>query len=312
MKTNKKVFLIGIISVIAAMICTIIVCISLYIINKHEEANNIHHLNMYYYNKIDKMLSSENIKLHIDDNIIDNIFETLKISPKNNYINVIPKKIKLLGYIIKDNCLYISFSNKYNSLSSVEQMLFRAGLVWSVTELKNISKVKIFIKEDELKNANGEPLGFLSRSNININPVISPDKLKTQNISLYFANKRGTALLPENRIIEIKQNQDKGLQVIEQLILGPTNKNYYKSIPVETKVRNIKTEDGICYIDLSADFVLKQQTIPAKIAIFSVVNSLTELDNVDRVQILIEGEKVELYGNINISKPLMRNKNIIN
>ena len=60
-------------------------------------------------------------------------------------------------------------------------------------------------------------------------------------------------------------------------------------------------------MDLSAEFVTKQTGSEADIiaAVYSIVNSLTEIEHISKVQFLIDGEKADTYKNtVDISKPV--------
>ena len=48
-----------------------------------------------------------------------------------------------------------------------------------------------------------------------------------------------------------------------------------------------------------------------KMTIYSIVDSLTELDNIQRVQFLMDGKKVDNFGNINIGSMFGRDGSII-
>ena len=73
---------------------------------------------------------------------------------------------------------------------------------------------------------------------------------------------------------------------MDELIKGPQAKGSLATVPPETKVRNIMTQDGICYVDLSSEFVSRHSGGKAKelLTIYSIVNSLTALDDVSKVQ----------------------------
>ena len=93
---------------------------------------------------------------------------------------------------------------------------------------------------------------------------------------------------------------------MDELIKGPQTKGNLATVPSETKVRNIMTQDGICYVDLSSEFVSRHSGGKDKelLTIYSIVNSLTALDDVSKVQFLIEGEKQEEYkGNVEFGQP---------
>lgn len=62
----------------------------------------------------------------------------------------------------------------------------------------------------------------------------------------------------------------------------------------ETKIINILTKDGICYVNLDSSFLTVVNNVSTEVAVYSIVNSLVELDNINKVQILVNGE-VPIY-----------------
>ena len=53
--------------------------------------------------------------------------------------------------------------------------------------------------------------------------------------------------------------------------------------------------DGICYVNFNENFLLQKNEVTPEVAIYSVVNSLIELNNVDMVQISVNGDNSILY-----------------
>ena len=86
------------------------------------------------------------------------------------------------------------------------------------------------------------------------------------------------------------------------LLNGPQEKGYKDTIPKGTKVNSVVTKEGICYIDLSSEFLTQQEGVSPEVVIYSVVNSLAELPTVNKVQFTVNGEKVKV-GEANIAVP---------
>ena len=127
---------------------------------------------------------------------------------------------------------------------------------------------------------------------------ISAETTEYAILTLYFANSNHTDLQTEERVIEVNANQTSEKTVLEQLIAGPEGTDVQSTVPFETKIRDVTTtKDGICYVNLSSDFVTKHigGEMAEKLTIYSIVNSLCELDHVDKVQFLIEGKKVDRF-----------------
>ena len=55
------------------------------------------------------------------------------------------------------------------------------------------------------------------------------------------------------------------------------------------------TKDGICYVNLDESFLTVVNNVSTDVAVYSIVNSLVELSNINKVQILINGEVAESF-----------------
>ena len=122
---------------------------------------------------------------------------------------------------------------------------------------------------------------------------IITEPLDEVTVKLYFSNGDSTGLDVEVRRIIVNPNQELGGYVLTELIKGPVDENLKPTVPPETKVLDLKVLDGVCYVDLSSDFVTKHSggTSEELLTIYSIVNSLTSIEGIDKVQFLIEGEK---------------------
>ena len=91
--------------------------------------------------------------------------------------------------------------------------------------------------------------------------------------------------------------------LIELLIEGPKNESLKSSIPEGTKVNNAILKNETVEIDLSKEFVENQKggAEEASFSIYSIVNTLTELNEVSYVKILIDGEENKEFKELNIS-----------
>lgn len=240
--------------------------------------------------------------------IISNTLSELKKGPKlEEHISTIPEDVEFLHANIDNDILTVDVSKEYSNMKSGEEVLCRAAIVWTMTSIEGIKYVVITVEGNGLTLTNGQPIGKLSRNDILINEVISPETTQYENVKLYFANDQASCLVVEERRIEVNPNQPLEKYVLEQLISGPENEKLLPTVPAETKIRDIKTTaDGICYVDLSSEFVTKHGggSSGELLTIYSIVDSLTALDNIEKVQFLIEGEKQdEFKGHVDFSQP---------
>ncbi len=148
-------------------------------------------------------------------------------------------------------------------------------------------------------------------------PKNQQPKLATVEVVLYFSDDQAMYLVPEKRNITIEEEaSDEVLatNIIKELIAGPRNKELNATIPAEAKILSIKINEGIASADFSKELQSKHWggSTGEGMTLNSIANSLTELDSIDKVELLIEGKKVEsLAGHWDTTVPLERNDNII-
>lgn len=127
-------------------------------------------------------------------------------------------------------------------------------------------------------------------------------------LRLYFADSDGRYLVSENHSLTLREDAAADRYVVEELLRGPNSPELQSAIPAGTALRACRTEDGLCTVDLSAEFRdgRPQTAVGERLAVYSLVNSLAALPQVDSVQILVEGEPVERYVFRSLAQPLTR------
>lgn len=122
---------------------------------------------------------------------------------------------------------------------------------------------------------------------------ITGEQLRQTVITLYFLNPDTYTISPEARQIDAKQLLDNPYEILINLLIeGPKNEKLLKLIPENTKLNSAKIENNILYIDFSEEFI-KEQNLgkqQEELILQSIVNTVTELTEINKVAILINGE----------------------
>ena len=265
---------------------------------------------VYFVNKETSSLASEERELGGKTllEVLENAVFQMQMTPKSEALTIaVPEGLEILDITLEEGIASVNVSSEYNDLKIGEEMFFRAAIVWTLTDFYFVDKVEIFVEGVSLKKISGEPVGPIGRDELIIDAQIDPQPTNASRVlKLYFADSNANNLVVEERRIEINPNQPIERYIMEQLILGPKEAGNISTVPAETKIRDIQTQDGICYVDLSQEFVLRHGggSTGELFTIYSIVNSLCELPEVERVQFLVEGEKQDEYkGHIEFSKP---------
>ena len=132
----------------------------------------------------------------------------------------------------------------------------------------------------------------------------SDDEIRKTIISLYFKNTETNSLIAEAKAIDVKElYQEPYTYLINMLIAGPESEKLESAIPEGTKVNSCTLKGNTVYLDLSKEFVdnAPSNITEESMAIYSIVNTLTELNEVTGVKILINGEENKAFNDNKMS-----------
>lgn len=139
---------------------------------------------------------------------------------------------------------------------------------------------------------------------------ITDEQMRTALVTLYYMNKETKELTPEGKMIDVKKLlTDPYETLINLLIEQPKNEKLQSAIPNGTKVLGAELKGDVVYLDLSNEFI-ENNSVEEKTIINAIVNTLTELNEVNGVKILINGqENKEFKGEkFNFKDTFTRNK----
>lgn len=125
---------------------------------------------------------------------------------------------------------------------------------------------------------------------------ITEEQARQTIVSLYFPDKESKELIPEARLIDIKDLINNTYERIMNLLIeGPKNDKSERIIPEGTKVLKTYMENDCLTLDLSAEFLNynKNDEKVKKNIINSIVNTMTELTEVNKVKIMVDGKECE-------------------
>ena len=261
------------------------------------------------------------IKIQEDRVMASTVFSKFIEGPKSmNLHKTIPADLQVIEPLIirsipdrTDSIFVINFSKEYYNMTPEEEMFFRGSLVWTMTDLDFINNVEILVENEGLNNSLGMPMGLQNRVNVDIHPVILTYNTMSKDVKLYFADETGTKLLSEERTIAVNTDLPIEQFIVEQIIQGPREDGHYPTVSTDVKIRDVQKTEGICFVNLSSDFLSKGPSLPVtdEVAVYSIVNSLLEVTGVKKVQFFIESDVAALKGGMDLSRQFERNNEII-
>lgn len=200
------------------------------------------------------------------------------------------EKVVYQGSRQEDMVLYLFFDNNYTSMKSYREILCRAALTKTLTQIAGIDYINIYSGDQPLLDMNGMPVGMLSASDFS-DSISDVNAYERTELTLYFTDDGGELLYPEKREVMHNVNTSVERVILEELISGPERADLRPTLDSGTKLLNVSVNENVCYINFDASFLNNPLEVRDYIPIYSIVNSLSELSSVNRVQITVNGSQ---------------------
>jgi germination protein M len=280
--------------------------------SKDSGSENQTEVEIYYINSKTSGLVSESYVLTgtTKEQKVDELLIKLAEAPENIvYKSALPENVVVRDSSFdSEGLLTIDFEATYDEISGIDEVLCRASIVKTICQISEVEFIQFNVNGQRLKDSNDSYVGLMTAEDFIENTSTNTN----YKVNLYFANEDGTALI--EYVTDINYTGIGSIEelVIKQLINGPTEMGMYETIPEGTILLNVTTKEGICYVDFNEKFLEKLQGISEEVAIYSIVNTLTELPNISKVQFLINsGSKKTFLDGRKLDEIFERNLSII-
>ena len=214
------------------------------------------------------------------------------------------KGFSLKDYTIADSALTLDFDAQYAGMDASTEVLVRAAIVKTLLGIKGIKYIYFTVEGEPLADNTGKPVGGMNSKTFIYNDGNAINTYEEVVVKLFFANADATGLIGAYRDKFYSTNVPLELFVVEETIAGPSGQveGLYPTINPETNIISVSTSDGVCYVNLDSSFTVTVGNVPTEMAAYSIVNALTELPGIDRVQILVNGEVPQVLSAVSYEK----------
>ena len=242
---------------------------------KTSEMDRTRTVDVYYLNKEETGIDSEPYKMQ---------------KQETDYKATISSSFTIVSVERDEEQVILTVDEGYRNLNPTAEVLTRAALVRTITQLNGIEYVSMKVRNDPLTDRSGNPIGIMEASMFIDTAGDEINTYEKARLTLYFTDKSGTKLVEASRSVVYNTNISMEKLVVEELIKGPNNDEIFPTVNPETKVNNVTVKDGICYVNLNESFLTPMTNATSEVTIYSITNSLVELSNVNKVQISINGD----------------------
>lgn len=260
-----------------------------------EEEENEDTLQVYF-------LSNSETKVEAHPHVMESVGTEERLDELIQCLSTNPEKLEykaplLMGFQLLDvdwdgEKVLLNVDASYLELPVAKEVLTRAAIVRTLTQLDRVNYVGITVEGNQLSDSLGNAVGWMSADRFIDNDGDEINIYDQVKVKLYFASEDGASLIAAYREKYYSTNIPLERFVVDELIAGPSGnvEELYPAINPATKVISVMTKDGICYVNLDESFLTVVNNVSTDISIYSIVNSLVELSSVNKVQILVNGE----------------------
>ena len=247
---------------------------------------------IYYVNSENNKLTSMVYEASGEDteSLIGELMGKINQNPeKTEWKTARPEGVEVRGHTLENKILTVYFNSAYQNAEPVKEILYRAAVVKTMVQIPDISGVQFMVNDQPLMDSSKTVVGVMRAETFLEDSGGQVSKEQTATLVLYFTNKEGTELISTEQRVRYSTNYSLEKAVVTQLLRGPSEDGLYPTLPSNTNLLGISVKDGVCYVDFDKTFLEDALNVAGYIPIYSLVNSLSELATVNRVQITING-----------------------
>lgn len=180
----------------------------------------------------------------------------------------------------------VDLSEPYARLSGIDLSVADACLTLTLTQLDGIYAVHI--------TANGRELPYRRTQLLTAADALlssGEDVIRPIDVSLWFADKDTMALRAQQQTIALYEGQSRVSAMVDALKHGPAGDDTLQTLlPESFAILSARTEDGICYVNLSGFMMQSIDEAQRAPILESLSRSILSLSGVEEVQYMVDGE----------------------
>lgn len=235
--------------------------------------------------------------------IVEGLLNLLFSGPEDESLtSPFPGGVTVQAQSLEDGVLKLDLSERYGELSGIDLTIANYCLTLTLCQAEGVEAVYITVEGKDMPY-------FAAKELRETDVVLTGDEEKPvyMDATLWFAQADGAGLGVEVRKV-LKTEDDTGPKVVlDALLSGPgEGTGLLPLLAPETEVRSAAFQDGVCTVDFNTAFLEGVgDGDSAALRLYSVVNTLAgSLENVQAVQILVEGKQVSYMGGVPLSSPI--------
>ena len=270
---------------------------------------------VYFINKAGDDLNKEEYRVKSDNansQITDLLDALSKDGDDKGDKAAVPENVIVNGFKLENGIITVDFNSEYNQLENQREVMCRAAVVLTLIQINAVDGIAFTVEDKPYEKVAGSRMGIMNASSFVSMLRGGDDQFARADFLLYFGNDEGAKL----KKYELKNanygNKSKEECIVRKLISGPDKDGYTTTLNKNVRLRSVSTSNNICYVDFDDSFLRERSGVLDEVCIYSIVNSLCELNDIHEVQITVNRDSDIMYHKkISLSEPLIRNLDIV-
>lgn len=280
--------------------------------DKEEDTSGMY---VYFINKEGDELTKEEYRIKSDNenNQISDLLDALSQNGDDEKDKAaIPENVIVNGFNLENGIVTVDFNSEYNQLKNQREVMCRAAVVLTLIQVNAVDGIAFTVEDEPYEKVPGTKLGVMDASSFVSMLRGGDDQFARADFLLFFGNGDGSKLKRYDLKNANYGNKTKEEFIIDKLISGPDKDGYTPTLNKNIKLRSVSTSNNICYVDFDSSFLTERSGVLDEVCIYSIVNSLCELNDIHEVQITVNKDSDIIYNKkISLREPLIRNLDIV-
>ncbi|MCA0969890.1 GerMN domain-containing protein [Halobacillus litoralis] len=222
---------------------------------------------------------------------------------------VLPAGTEVLGLNPEsDGTMVVDLSEEFKNYDAKDEQKILEAMTYTLTQFEGIERIKLWINgfEQDVMPVDGTPVSSgVSRSNgINVQVSDHVDVVNTEAVTVYFPSQSGNHIYQVPVTTRVEKSDDVYSTVVQALLGGPALETSLLQ-PFNEGAEVLKTElhNGVLSLSFNEAILTGQdQPTLSDAALASLVMSLTDLEEVESVEVNVEGTEQVIS---ELGKPLV-------
>lgn len=259
---------------------------------------------LYYVNDDWTGFSPENIdedQLATVENRIDTVItEFLEGGGTSSMQSPVPYGMTYQRYTYDDrDTVNLVFTVDWESSDEYRVVLCKAAFVRTLCQLEGVDTVTYELV-DIVDSTNVVKEEYTESSYADIGDILASESEQ----DIYMPDSMGQKLVKKTIVIDRSSAKSVETQVLDALV-----REYEGTVTPfggRTAVKNVEVDDGVCTVTFNEYFAMGKTGVDNEIAVYSIVDSLVEIDGIRRVKLTIDGAD-DMLGDVSLADSMAGN-----